>query len=96
MAKTSEMTLFSIVEEGQCIISERGIYKQTAVFERRDREGKRRLYAETRGGFIKLLGRGNTTAPAIKWDAIEGISFVEDFMGPESAMPLAGALKAAE
>jgi len=77
--KLQDMDLFSIVEGGKVIISERGIYRQTDLYERSGT-----LFAAFRGGFVRLLCRENTTAPHVKWSAIEGVVYREDHMGPKA------------
>jgi hypothetical protein len=85
------MTLFSIVEGGKVIISDRGIYRQVDLYERGGM-----LFAGYKDGFIRLLGRENTTVPTIRWDAIEGVEIVEDYQGPKTNRPAGIGLKAAE
>lgn len=72
------MDLFSIVETGKVIISERGVYRQVDLYERAGA-----LFAGFKGGFVRLLGRGGTTVPHVKWDAIEGIKYHEEYNGPK-------------
>lgn len=89
----ADMDLFSIVEAGKVIISERGLYKQVDLYERGGT-----LYAALRGGFVRLLARNQSTVPHIKWDAIEGVAYREEYNGPrfEVRSPGGGHLQAAE
>ncbi|GLS29925.1 hypothetical protein SAMN04488498_110193 [Mesorhizobium albiziae] len=79
MARTlADMDLFSIVEAGKVIISERGIYRQVELYERSGA-----LFAAFKGGFVRLLARGLSTVPYVKWEAIEGIAYNEEYNGPK-------------
>lgn len=79
MAKVlADMDLFSIVEAGKVIISERGIYRQVELYERAGT-----LFAAFKGGFVRLLARNLTTVPHVKWEAIEGITFDDQWNGPK-------------
>lgn len=89
--KLADMTLFSIVEGGVVIINDRGLYRQVDLYERAGM-----LFAGYKDGFIRLLGRENTTVPTIKWDAIEGVEYVEDYQGPKAHKSAGVGLKAAE
>ncbi len=88
--KLAEMTLFSRVEEGQVIISDRGLYRQVDLYERNGT-----LFAAVKGGFVRLLGREGTTVPSIKWLAIEGVEYTDEYNGPKSTRPAGIHLKAA-
>lgn len=81
MPKTlADMDLFSIVEAGKVIISDRGVYSQVDLFER-----GANLYAGYRKGFVRLLARNLTTVPTVKWDAIEGVAYREEYNGAKLA-----------
>lgn len=78
--KLQDMDLFSIVEGGKVIISQRGVYRQTELYERSGT-----LFAAFGvNGFVRLLSRENTTVPHVKWVAIEGVEYQEDHMGPKT------------
>lgn len=75
--KLADMTLFSRIDEGQVIISERGLHRQVDLYKRGDQ-----LYAAVRDGFVRLLDRENTTVPHIRWLAIEGVEVESAYNGP--------------
>lgn len=91
VARLADMDLFSIVEEGKVIISDRGVYRQVGLYKRGDT-----LYAEVKSGFIRLLARGLSTVPHIKWDTIEGCTYREDYNGPKAESASRVRLMAAE
>lgn len=57
--------LFHIVDDCFVIIRCRGVYRQAKVFCRR---GK--LYAGYGAGFVRLMGGGGTTVPAMMWEEL--------------------------
>lgn len=89
--KLQDMDLFSIVEGGKVIISERGIYRQVDLYKRGET-----LFASFKDGFVRLLGRENTTVPHVRWLAIEGVEYEVDYMGPHPSAAPGVTLKAAE
>lgn len=83
MKTLADMDLFSLVEAGKAIISDRGVYQQVEVYERGEM-----LFAAYRKGFVRLLSRGLTTVPHVKWDAIEGVAYREEYNGPRIGLAL--------
>lgn len=75
--KLDDMDLFTIVEGGKVITTEKGVYRQSDLFER-----KGQLYAAHRTGFARLLTNGVTTVPHVRWDDIEGVEYHEVYNGP--------------
>lgn len=84
MKTLADMDLFSIVTGAKVIISDRGIYRQVECYERGDM-----LFAAYRNGFVRLLARNITTVPHVKWDAIEGVRYREEYNGPKLGLALA-------
>lgn len=76
--KTTETPMFSRVEAGQVLVSIRGFHRQADLYERGGE-----LFASLKDGFVRLLASENTTAPNIRWKAIEGVRFVRDYNGPK-------------
>lgn len=60
------MKYFSPVDEGFVIIKSGGIYCQTTLHKRGGR-----LYAKKGGGFVRLMGHGDTSHPSTKWLEID-------------------------
>lgn len=81
MKTLADMDLFTIVEAGKAIIVDRGIYRQVELYERGDM-----LFAAHRGGFVRLLSRNMTTVPHVKWDAIVGVAYREEYNGPRMGL----------
>ena len=84
--KLEDMDLFTVVEGGKAITVEKGVYRQSDVYERGGR-----LYAMHRTGFARLLTKNMTTVPNLRWDDIVGIAFSEDYKGPTRSAGLAAA-----
>lgn len=80
--KLADMNLFSRVDEGQVIISNRGVIRQVDLYTRGEQ-----LFAALKDGFVRLLSREHTTVPSIRWIAIEGIHYVEGWNGPKQVEP---------
>ncbi|TIN01001.1 MAG: hypothetical protein E5Y34_11130 [Mesorhizobium sp.] len=70
--------LFRKVEKGQVLITVRGFYSQADLYNRGEE-----LFACLKQGFVRLLSGDSTTAKGIRWKAIEGINYVEEFNGPK-------------
>jgi hypothetical protein len=60
--------LFSAIDDKQTVIrnTKTGVYKQAKLYER-----KGEVYAAASGGFIRLMDKGATSHPNMKWDDIE-------------------------
>ena len=74
------MNLFTRVENAFAILLTRGEYRQAELYERGGF-----FYAAHGRGFVRLLGNRMTTVPAVRWDAIEGVSFEERWNGVGAA-----------
>ena len=71
------MNLFTIIEDGHAILLQRGVYKQTTLFERHAR-----VYARHAGGFIGLRKDHGTTVPSIRCEHVEAAEqFAFDELG---------------
>ena len=86
-----DMFLFSLVENGQAIIADRGVYQQVDLYKRGDQ-----LFAAYGKGFIRLLASFYTTKSNVKWSAIEGVRYEEKYDGPKEIGPVAGQLRIAK
>jgi hypothetical protein len=75
--KLADMNLLKRIDEGQVIISDRGIYRQVDLYERGGQ-----LFAAHKDGFVRLLDRENTTVPSVTWKAIEGVEVEATYKGP--------------
>ena len=84
--KLEDMYLFTVVEGGKVITVEKGVYRQSDLYERAGQ-----LYAQHRTGFARLLTKGVTTVPNVRWDAIEGVEYKENFRGPARTTGLVAA-----
>ena len=60
------MDYFSPIPEGQAIILNRGVYRQSAVF---SRAGK--VYAKYGAGFVRLMQGRTSSHPNIRWIDID-------------------------
>lgn len=54
--------LFHAIDDVQCITRCGGIFRQVAVFRRGEE-----LFARHSNGFIRLMSRGDTSAPKVSW-----------------------------
>lgn len=61
---------FSQVPEAFVVTLEKGIYRQTELYEK---EGK--LFAKQKGGYIVLFNDGKTSVPSVKWEGINGAGY---------------------
>lgn len=61
------MGLFHIIEDAQCILRSKGVYRQAKVYERNDKR-----YAAYGAGYIELRKKGYTSHPDVGWLEIEG------------------------
>lgn len=86
------MDPFTKVEDGLVITFERGIYRQTALYERGGR-----LYTQRGSGYVKLYKNGHTGLPKLIWKDIDPgfLSFVEEPLGLRIVSPKSS-IKAAE
>lgn len=60
------MERFHIIEDSAVIVRVGNIYKQVRAFRR-----GQNVYANLRGGYVRLLRGSGTTVPGISWDGIE-------------------------
>ncbi len=77
MTKRDQMDLFRPVDGGRVVIVDRGLFRQVGLY-----EWNGFLFAARRTGFVRLLGRTNTTIGHVKWEAIDGVEFHEVYNGP--------------
>lgn len=56
------MDYFTILPGSAAILRVNGVYRQTELYHRADA-----VYAKHGSGFVKLVGAGATSAPAIRW-----------------------------
>ena len=54
--------LFSVVDDARVILRSGGVYRQVKLYARGDR-----WYAGWGAGFIRLLSRGATSIPHVRW-----------------------------
>lgn len=57
--------LFTILEDCLVVVRNRGVFRQCKVFSR-----GLNVYAAVGTGFVRLLARGTTTVPTMRWDFI--------------------------
>ena len=60
------MSLFHVIDDGQVIIRNKGVYRQVKIY----RRGKD-IYAAHGLGFIKLMATGATSHPNISWMEVD-------------------------
>lgn len=60
------MERFHIIEDSAVIVRVGNIYKQVRAYRRADK-----VYANLRGGYVRLLRGSGTSVPSITWDDIE-------------------------
>jgi hypothetical protein len=60
------MERFHIIEDSAVIIRVGNIYKQVRAYRRGTN-----VYANVRGGYVRLLRGSGTSVPSITWDGIE-------------------------
>jgi hypothetical protein len=61
--------MFAEVDGAKALISARGVWMQTGVYQRNSM-----LFVAYGKGFVRLLSRNLTTVPHVKWEAIEGVT----------------------
>lgn len=57
------MNRFHVIDDACAILRRRGVYRQVNLYFRGEQ-----LYARLGSGYIRLLGRGGTTAPDVSWE----------------------------
>lgn len=72
--------MFYRIPDAECVIVNRGIYRNAPLFERAITKGipncKAEVYAKIGSGYVKLRPRGHTSTGA-KWEQIVGIAYEE-------------------
>ncbi|MER9436737.1 hypothetical protein NKJ04_17740 [Mesorhizobium sp. M0618] len=76
------MTMFSRIEGGHVLLTNRGVYQEADLYRRGEE-----LFASLKTGFGRLLADDLTTVPGIRWKAIEGFPFVKTPFGPREIIP---------
>ncbi|AZO48016.1 hypothetical protein [Mesorhizobium sp. M4B.F.Ca.ET.058.02.1.1] len=76
------MSMFTAIEGGQVLLTNRGVYQEAKLYKR---EGE--LFAQIKQGFARLLASNLTTAPGIRWKAIDGFIYAETAFGPQEPIP---------
>jgi hypothetical protein len=72
----NQMNLFHKIEDCQCIISSRGVYRQVEVYHR-----GADIYIKHGTGFVKLMPSPDTSVPAIGWLQLEASDNIEFLAG---------------
>lgn len=60
------MERFHVIDDSAVIVRVGNIYKQVRAYRRADK-----VYANLRGGYVRLLRGSGTSVPSITWDDIE-------------------------
>jgi hypothetical protein len=60
------MDRFHVIEDAHAILRTKGVYRQSRVYRRGPD-----VFAGHGAGYIRLLGRGDTTVPDVKWLDLE-------------------------
>lgn len=60
------MNFFTRVEDGHVIVRKGGVYRQTALYRR-----KEKLFAQFGAGFVRLAGGGATSVTSLSWLEID-------------------------
>ena len=60
------MERFHVIEDSAVIVRVGNVYKQVRAFRRGTN-----VYANVRGGYVRLLRGSGTSVPSISWDGIE-------------------------
>ncbi|RUX60198.1 hypothetical protein [Mesorhizobium sp. M7A.F.Ca.CA.002.12.1.1] len=76
------MSMFSHIEGGQVLITQKGIYQEAKLYKRGEE-----LFISLKNGFARLLTNNLTTAPNVRWKEIEGISYSVTPEGPREVIP---------
>ncbi|ESX17851.1 hypothetical protein X766_15675 [Mesorhizobium sp. LSJC255A00] len=71
------MSMFSRVEGGQVLLTQRGVYTEAELYKRGED-----LFVKLKSGFARLLTTNNTTAANVRWKEIEGVDFSTTSDGP--------------
>lgn len=67
------MERFHIIEDSAVIVRVGNVFKQVHAFRRGSH-----VYANVRGGYVRLLRGSGTSVPQISWDGIEAEGVVWD------------------
>lgn len=59
---------FTVIDERDVIIVQKGVYKQVPVYRRQKKKGDYLVYAKYGSGFIRLYKNGTTSSPNVRWD----------------------------
>lgn len=74
------MERFHKIDESAVIVRVGNVYKQVTAYRR-----GQNVYANVRGGYVRLLRGSGTTVPGISWDGIEadGVEWFGPAMQPK-------------
>ena len=61
---------FVRIEDCHVITWEKGVFKKQDIY-----EYEKLLFCTSKGGFIRIEPKGNTSHQSVRWNAIEGIAF---------------------
>jgi hypothetical protein len=79
------MERFHVIEDSAVIVRVGNIYKQVRAFRRGTS-----VYANVRGGYVRLLRGSGTSVPTITWDGIEAEGV--EWFGPAQEPKYVGAV----
>lgn len=79
------MERFHVIEDGAAIVRVGNVYKQVRVFRRGTS-----VYANVRGGYVRLLRGSGTSVPGISWDGVEADGV--EWLGPANEPKYTGAI----
>ena len=72
------MSVFSEIPGATCILRSGGVYRQTTCY-----SYDNRLFVKYRSGFVALHREGQTSAPKITFESLEGVE-ISTFKGKSS------------